>query len=69
MDNRDRDDYRFSEDEAAAYLLIKPSTLANWRSMGKGPTYYKPVQKVIYYKADLDTWIKRDENRIGASDE
>lgn len=50
-------------DEAATYLKISPNTLANWRCQKTGPVYYAPAGKIIYYKDDLDNWIK------GTSDE
>jgi len=50
--------YKFSAEEAAAYLGYKPSTLANMRWCGRGPKYYKPSGKVFYFRNDLDEWIK-----------
>ena len=51
-------------DEAAMYLSISPKTLADMRSAGKSPKYYKPTHKLVYYyKKDLDEWIKRNENK------
>lgn len=45
-------------DEAAAYLRMSVNTLANWRTQKVGPKYYAPRGKIIYYKEDLDNWIK-----------
>jgi len=55
-------DIPLSIEEAAAYLNTKEGTLAVYRSTGKGPKYYKPNgKKIFYYVSDLDEWIKRDE--------
>jgi len=48
----------FDTDEAAAYLKQAVITLEMWRSKNTGPKFYKPSHKVIYYKEDLDEWIK-----------
>lgn len=45
-------------EEAAAYLGYSPGTLENWRMQSQGPRYYKPLGKIIYFKDDLDLWIK-----------
>jgi hypothetical protein len=43
--------------EAAGYLGVAERTLANWRSQGVGPRFYKPRGFVIYYQRDLDSWL------------
>lgn len=43
---------------AAEYLKHSVITLEQWRMKGKGPKFYKPSDKVLYYKEDLDAWIK-----------
>lgn len=49
-------------DEASKYLGIEPRTLENWRSSGKGPKFYKPTGKLVFYfKSDLDEWIKGEK--------
>lgn len=50
--------------EAAQYLKVSTNTLANWRSQGKDPTYYRARGKVIYYKDDLDAWIKSEDGEL-----
>lgn len=45
------------EADAAAYLLLKPSTLASWRSSGAGPKYYKIGGAVRYRQSDLEAFI------------
>lgn len=57
--------------EAAAYLRLKPSTLAAMRVDGSGPSYFKVGAKrrgkVLYTYADLDAWIAR--YRFGSTSE
>lgn len=43
--------------EAAEYLGFSTSTLDNWRSLGKGPRYYKAGSRIFYIKSELDAWI------------
>ena len=48
--------------EAAIYLGISHKTLADMRSAGRSPKYYKPTNKLVYYyKKDLDDWIKQND--------
>lgn len=52
---------KLSTEEAASYLGVTNRTLANWRTLGKGPKFYKPSEKLTYYfKEDLDAWIKNE---------
>ena len=44
--------------EAAEYLGIAVGTLANFRSQGKGPCYYKLERRILYDLCDLATWLK-----------
>lgn len=57
--------------EAAAYLRLKPATLAAMRVDGSGPAYYKVGSKrrgkVLYTYADLDAWIGK--YRFGSTSE
>lgn len=44
--------------EAAAYLGVKPGTLADWRWRGGGPPYRKIGKKAIRYALeDLEAWV------------
>lgn len=36
---------------------IDEKTLANWRSAGKGPAFFKVGGRVMYDDADLDKWL------------
>lgn len=54
-------DKTYTAEEAAKYLGVSVRTLANWRLMKSGPTYYKPSGKLIYYfQQDLDQWIRHE---------
>ena len=44
--------------EAAAYLRVAPSTLQSKRSKGEGPRFVKAGGRVLYLKADLESWIR-----------
>lgn len=44
--------------EAAKYLKQAVITLEQWRAKGIGPEFYKPSHKILYFKNDLDAWIK-----------
>jgi hypothetical protein len=43
--------------EAAQYLGKPEKTLANWRSAGIGPPYYRVGGSIRYDVADLDAWL------------
>ena len=44
--------------EVEQALGIPEKTLANWRSQGKGPAYFKFGGKVRYALKDLEGWIR-----------
>ncbi|GAB3817430.1 helix-turn-helix domain-containing protein [Kribbella italica] len=43
--------------EAAEYLNRTKGTLAQWRTAGIGPRYYKSGLSVVYAVDDLDLWL------------
>ena len=46
-----------------ALTTIAPySTMAHWRSEGRGPAYIKVGPRVMYTGADLNRWL--DERRV-----
>ncbi len=48
-----------SEQEAANYLSLSPSTLRNWRVAGGGPPFVKISKRCIRYRrSDLDQWAE-----------
>ena len=47
-----------SRAEAAAYLGLKPATLAAWACQERGPTFARLSSRCIRYSADdLDAWM------------
>jgi excisionase family DNA binding protein len=55
--------------EAADYCGISKSTLDKLRCHGGGPLYFKIGKRVVYDRADLDTWLanKRVANTAAAA--
>jgi excisionase family DNA binding protein len=44
---------------AAAYLLLRPNTLALWRSQKRQAIpFVKVGRKILYSRADLDQWLE-----------
>lgn len=55
----------FTRPEAAAYLRVKPETLAAWAHHRRYPLpFVKLGRRVVYKKTDLDQFI--DRQRQGA---
>ena len=52
-----------NEDEAAAVIGVEPSTLATWRSQGKGPEYVKLGKGVFYTVNDMSKWVNDEMTR------
>lgn len=48
--------------DAAKMCGLAPQTLANYRSMGKGPSYLKIGGRIVYLLEDLIAW--RDSHRV-----
>lgn len=51
------DDLIASED-VARELGLKRQTLAAWRTIGRGPLFYKVGRRVMYSKADIMKWLE-----------
>jgi predicted DNA-binding transcriptional regulator AlpA len=45
--------------EAAAHVGLSIQTLANFRTVGGGPVYFKLSRFVRYDEADLNDWMRR----------
>ena len=44
---------------AAAVLGMKPGTLAEWRTIGRGPRHIRVSAKCIRYRrSDIDAWLE-----------
>ena len=49
-----------TREQAAAYLGLKPQTLASWAAFGRHDLpYYKIGSRAMYRRADLDDWLER----------
>ncbi|NQW89643.1 helix-turn-helix domain-containing protein [Curtobacterium sp. VKM Ac-2861] len=46
-----------SDVDVAALLGVSPKTLANWRSAGIGPSYFKVGGRVRYDQAVILAWL------------
>lgn len=55
-------------DAAAEHLGLSERTLAQWRSNGSGPAFYKNANRIWYDIADLDVWKARVWTRFEPSE-
>jgi transcriptional regulator with XRE-family HTH domain len=46
-----------TQEEAAAILGVKPTTLSMWRHKGRGPRYLKIGRSCFYLERDIETWL------------
>ncbi len=53
----DLDKYYLSDDPDLL-VLGRPSTLAHWRSEGRGPAYAKAGSRVLYSGRALNEWLE-----------
>ena len=51
------DDKLYLTDDPALLVLGSPSTLAHWRSEGRGPPFAKLGARVAYLGTHLNEWI------------
>ena len=51
------DDKLYLAGDPALLKLRRPSTLAHWRSEGRGPAYIKLGARVAYRGSDLNQWL------------
>ncbi len=54
--------------EAARYLRLRPSTLAQWRWTGGGPAYRKFGGRVVYSQQELEEFTEA-ARRLSTSDQ
>lgn len=43
--------------DAARYIGVRPATLNNWRSQGRGPAFVKLGARVVYRRSELDRFL------------
>ena len=53
-----QDDKLYLTDDPALKVLGPYSTLAHWRSEGRGPAFIKLGQRVAYSGKDLNAWLE-----------
>lgn len=51
--------------EAAAYIRVAESTMRYWRLTRTGPPYAHIGRRVVYRRADVDSWV---ESQIAEAD-
>ena len=49
----------YRTNDPALLAIGSPSTLARWRSEGRGPAYIKIGSRVAYRGLDLNEWMAR----------
>ncbi len=55
-------DHLLSTIETAQYLGLHPTTLATWRTQGRGPQFVKVgARKVRYRPREIETWLDKNE--------
>lgn len=52
--------------EVSELIGLAEITLAHWRYLRRGPRFVKLGRKVMYARADLDSWIA--EQRVATDD-
>lgn len=46
--------------EAASLFSTSPGTLMNWRSLKRGPKFYRVSRKILYRLEDLESFFTRE---------
>ncbi|MBU4565611.1 MAG: helix-turn-helix domain-containing protein [Proteobacteria bacterium] len=64
---RKRAPVNLRETEAAAWLGVRPNTMARWRVEGKGPVFRRHGRVVVYAMDDLERWSQ--SQRRGSTSE
>ncbi|WP_429649227.1 helix-turn-helix transcriptional regulator [Skermanella aerolata] len=50
--------------ELAERLKVKPRTLQDWRSSGKGPQFVRAGRAIRYRQSDIDAWLQSQVERV-----
>jgi DNA-binding transcriptional MerR regulator len=51
-----RDDIKLSPKQVAHDLRVTPTTLWAWRRIKAGPPYRREVNRIFYYRDELEAW-------------
>lgn len=54
-------------DELAAIVRSPVETIRYWRHVGKGPRSFKIGRRVLYSRADVETWIAQQKVEQGVA--
>jgi hypothetical protein len=57
---------RLTPAEVARYLDVSVATLANWRSVGRGPTPMRLGRRVWYFAEDVEQFLQEERRRSHA---
>lgn len=49
--------------ELPVFQHLSPSTLASWRSAGRGPRFIVIGRKPFYRRAEVERWLREEEER------
>ena len=52
--------------EAAKFLRLRPQTLNNMRTAGRGPSYYKHGSRIVYHIDELISWSQLSRRDLQA---
>lgn len=53
-------------EEVAELFRVPIATLYHWRCAGIGPPSIRPGKRVLYRRADVDSWIDDQFNQVDA---
>lgn len=63
-----KDDPMLTSAEAAEYLGLTRATLSQLRFKDAGPAYYKPTERIVFYrKSDLDEWFEASRRETNSN--
>jgi hypothetical protein len=63
-----RKNYAYTEAETATRLKIAPSTLRNWRKVGRGPAFRRFGRSVRYLGEDIEAYVSASDAQVTAAD-
>ncbi len=61
------DDKLYFTDDPLLLQIAPSSTMATWRSEGRGPAFHKMGRRVTYLGRDLNEWVA--QHRVATADQ
>jgi predicted DNA-binding transcriptional regulator AlpA len=58
------DDEIKTSNEVADRLKIKPKTLSEWRSAGKGPKFFRVGRTIRYRESEIRSWLESQSKDV-----